>query len=295
MFTFLIPARNEQESIQKIVTQALGAAQPGDRVLVVDSASTDATAQRAAEAGAEVLRGPRGKGAAVIAALPQVRTPWVCLLDADLFGAEVNVPARLRQAALAGTADQVIGDYEYTDPGTILSSTFTVYQPLVDELFPEVGRLGANSLTGYRAVRRHYLEGLPGDFGMESYLNISVAVAGGTTAVTHLGVIESRFRYKTNMAREIGRTILDLAIAHGRLDPLARPRWDRWVDEIANVIANVGDTRTGRSAALSQLFAAVRRPLPSRLRHPAEAALMTEALRPDRGIDLAQQVATREA
>ena len=301
MFTFVIPAHNEQESIGTIVRQALGAARADDRVLVVDSASTDATAQRAAAAGAEVLHGPRGKGAAVAAALSEVRTPWVCLLDADLFGAEVNVPARLREAALASGTDHVVGDYEYADPGTILSSTFAIYQPLVDELFPEVGELGANALTGYRAVRRHFLDGgVPADFGLESYLNISVAVAGGTATVTHLGVIESRFRYKPDMGREIGRTILDLAVAHGRLDPLTRTRWDRWVAETAAVVAGIGDTRAGRSAALAKLFTAVRRPLPSRLRHPAEAALLPKRAplsrpKPDQGTPAQHQAPHRGA
>lgn len=38
MFTFVIPARDEQDSVATIVRQACHAAQPGDRVVVVDSA-----------------------------------------------------------------------------------------------------------------------------------------------------------------------------------------------------------------------------------------------------------------
>ena len=73
MFTFVIPACNEQDNVATIVRQACQAAQRGDRVLVVDSASTDATGQRAAAAGAEVLRGPPGKGAADLDSTPNGR------------------------------------------------------------------------------------------------------------------------------------------------------------------------------------------------------------------------------
>jgi len=264
MFTYVIPARNEQDSVATIVGQACRAAQPGDRVLVVDSGSTDATAQHAAAAGAEVLRGPPGKGAAMAAAVADVNTEWVCFLDADLISAEVNVAATLRTAAADRRADQVLGDYEYLDPGTILASTFTIYEPLVAEFFPEVGALGANSLTGYRAIRRSYLDGLlPVDFGVEAHLNISIAMAGGSTAVCHLGVIGSRFKYKHDMCREIARTILDLAVSHHRLDPGDRAYWNSWVDGGVPAIRAVGGG-AGHSASLARLFAAVRRPMPLR-------------------------------
>jgi glucosyl-3-phosphoglycerate synthase len=263
MFTFVIPARDEEASIENIVRQACQAAQPGDRIVVVDSASSDATATRAAAAGAEVLGGPPGKGAAMAAAVPLVDTPWVCFLDADLFSSAVNVPAKLRHAAVSGNADHVLGDYEYDDAATILASTFVIYEPLVGEFFPEASSLCVNALTGYRAIRRTYLDGRwPPDFGVESYLNIVTAMNGGTTAVSHLGVITSRFKYKPDMSREIGRTILDLAAAYDRLDPDARHRWDAWVDGAVPAIRAVGGAE-GRSAILKRLFAAARRPMPS--------------------------------
>lgn len=272
MFTFVISARNEEDNVATIVRQACAAAQSGDRVLVVDSASSDATARRAVEAGAEVLLGPRGKGAAMAAAIADSTSPWLCFLDADLVSSDVNVPAMLRQTAVSGNAGHIVGDYEYADAGTILSSTFTIYEPLVAEFFPEVGVLGANSLTGYRAIHRRYLgEVLPTHFGVESHLNISIAMAGGTAAVCQLGVIASRFRYKPDMCREIAGSLLDMAVAHGRLDAADRPSWNSWVDGGAAAIATVTAT-AGRSAALARLFAAVRRPMPS---HASRAGLST--------------------
>ncbi|MGV9308235.1 MULTISPECIES: glycosyltransferase family 2 protein [unclassified Nonomuraea] len=264
MFTFVIPAHNEEATVATIVGQARAAARPGDRVLVVDSASTDATAERAAAAGAEVLRGPKGKGAAMNAAIDVAGAEWVCFLDADLVSSEVNIAAELRAAAASSTAGHVVGDYEYDHPGTILSSTFTIYEPLTDRFFPETGFMGANALTGYRAVRRSLLtDPLPPDFGVESFLNITLALAGARAEVRHLGVIGSRFRPTGgSMAREIGTAILDLAMAHGRLDSGERGAWEAWLEEgVAAIAPQAADG--GRSATLSRLFAAVRRPMPS--------------------------------
>jgi glucosyl-3-phosphoglycerate synthase len=263
LFTFVIPAHNEQENVATVVAQARQASQKGDRVLVVDSASTDNTASEAKAAGAEVLDGPLGKGAAMNAALETIDTPWVCFLDADLTSSKVNVPALLRSAAAGGTADHVAGDWEYADPGTILSNTFTLYEPLVSRFFPEVaGRLGANSLTGYRAIRRQYLiSPLPLDFGVEAYLNITIALAGGACTVQHLGVIASRFRHKPAMGTEIAGAVLRLAVSHGRLDPADYPMWTDWVSEGVAVINGIDGTG-GRSQALASLFTAIRRPMP---------------------------------
>ncbi|MBM9506816.1 glycosyltransferase family 2 protein [Actinacidiphila acididurans] len=264
MFTFVIPAYNEERTVAAIIEQARTAARPGDRVLVVDSASTDRTADAAARAGAEVLHGPRGKGAAMNTALAAVRTQWVCFLDADLVSSTQNVPAALRKAADTSSADHVVGDYEYDYPGTILSSTFTIYEPLAAALFPEVGHLGANSLTGYRAIRTSRIQHpLPPDFAVETYLNISLALAGGTAEVCHLGTITSRFRHNGgSMARQIGRAVLDMAEQYGRLEPHDRPAWDRWLEEgIAAITPQTADS--GRSATLARLFTAVRRPMPT--------------------------------
>ncbi|MFI5688562.1 glycosyltransferase family 2 protein [Streptomyces sp. NPDC051636] len=259
----MIPAHNEEATVATIVGQALEAARPGDRVLVVDSASTDGTARRAREAGAEVLSGPLGKGAAMQLAVSAVDSEWTCFLDADLVTSERNVAALLREAAAGGTADHVVGDYEYDHPGTILASTFTIYEPLTARFFPEVGYHGANALTGYRAVRtRHLRVPLPPDFGVETFLNISVALSGGQVDVCHLGVIGSRYRFHGgSMATEIGTRILDMAEDHGRLDPADRPEWDQWLQAgVAAIAPNTADQ--GRSAVLARLFSTVRRPMP---------------------------------
>ncbi|TMK87761.1 MAG: glycosyltransferase, partial [Actinobacteria bacterium] len=75
----VVAARNEEATIAATVAALFGLAEV-DRVLVVDDASRDATADQARGAGAVVLRLPRnrGKGGAVGAALGV--TP-----DADIY------------------------------------------------------------------------------------------------------------------------------------------------------------------------------------------------------------------
>lgn len=79
----LIPTRNEEANLAKCLASVAWA----DDVLVVDSASTDRTAEIARAAGARVVtfhwdgRGPRKKNWA-LARLP-FRHPWLLLLDAD--------------------------------------------------------------------------------------------------------------------------------------------------------------------------------------------------------------------
>ena len=69
----VLPALNEQESVSRVVAD-VQAALPDAAVLVVDDGSTDATAARAAAAGALVMRLPfnLGVGGAMRAAY---RTP----------------------------------------------------------------------------------------------------------------------------------------------------------------------------------------------------------------------------
>jgi glycosyltransferase involved in cell wall biosynthesis len=83
------------------------------RVVVVDDGSTDDTARRAREAGAEVLAhaGNRGKGHAVRTGLDRVLTgdfTHVLLIDADLQH-RPDEPAPLIHAATTSRADVVIG------------------------------------------------------------------------------------------------------------------------------------------------------------------------------------------
>jgi glycosyltransferase involved in cell wall biosynthesis len=82
--SIVIPCLNEEEPIAGVVREVL--AQGVDEVVVVDNGSTDATAGRAAEAGARVVPQPqRGYGRACATGLSGIRrdADIVCFLDGD--------------------------------------------------------------------------------------------------------------------------------------------------------------------------------------------------------------------
>jgi glucosyl-3-phosphoglycerate synthase len=262
MITFAVVAHNEAQSVGAVVGQALAACRRGDRVVVVDSASTDDTAGRAAQAGAEVLAAPLGKGAAMRHVAARTATPWLCYLDADLVEADRDIPALLR-AAVDDALVMVVGEFADPPPEPVLSNTIALYPALVRALFPEAdGRFGRRPLSGFRAIRPELAEGLPDDFGAEAYLNLTVALSGRPHLVTDIGLYAQRFRYKGDMGRQIGRTILDVATAHGRLDPAMRPEWDDWVDRLVEAMAAYRGEPEDRDRFRAHLLGLAAAPLP---------------------------------
>src|SRR5262249_5356856 len=80
----VIPASNEAEAIGPVVTALLGIAH-WHEILVVDDGSDDETYDRAARAGARVIRHPynKGNGAAVKTGIRQATGEMLLIIDAD--------------------------------------------------------------------------------------------------------------------------------------------------------------------------------------------------------------------
>jgi len=68
----IIPALNEEEPIAGVVREVAATNVPVE-IIVVDNDSTDQTAQRAREAGARVVKAPRGYGRACAAGVAALR------------------------------------------------------------------------------------------------------------------------------------------------------------------------------------------------------------------------------
>ncbi|HAV26368.1 MAG TPA: UDP-glucose--dolichyl-phosphate glucosyltransferase, partial [Bacteroidetes bacterium] len=86
MIKVIIPAYNEEESISKVLNDIPSLV---DEVIVVNNGSTDATAQRAKDAGATVISEPRrGYGYACLAGMEHIAScsalpDIVVFLDGD--------------------------------------------------------------------------------------------------------------------------------------------------------------------------------------------------------------------
>jgi len=104
----VIPTYNEAQSIGRVLADI--PAELVEQVLVVDSDSTDGTAEIARQMGAEVLQEPRrGYGRACLTGLAAVKAPdIVVFLDGD-YSDRPGELSRLLEPLREGAADIVIG------------------------------------------------------------------------------------------------------------------------------------------------------------------------------------------
>jgi glycosyltransferase involved in cell wall biosynthesis len=106
----VVPALNEEEPIAEVVRECLATEIPNE-VIVVDNGSSDATAERARQAGARVVSEPRpGYGRACAAGVRTVspESDIIVFLDGDGSDCPEFIP-QLVELISAGTFDFVIG------------------------------------------------------------------------------------------------------------------------------------------------------------------------------------------
>jgi glycosyltransferase involved in cell wall biosynthesis len=153
----VIPAFNEEQAIAEVVRDVM-ARQAWLEVLVVDDGSSDRTAERAAEAGARVIRHPynKGNGAAVKTGIREARGEVVLLLDADGQHAAEDAEALVRAV---GEYDLAVGARAGSDQAALRAFGNAVLKGLASWL---TGRPIADLTSGFRAARRdRLLEILP--------------------------------------------------------------------------------------------------------------------------------------
>lgn len=230
-------------------------------VRFVDSASTDGSAAVASGLGADVVRAPLGKGAAVAAAVESCETRWLCTLDADLLWSERNLAAVLRDAAVKEVGDMVVGSFGHNRRTLV---THAIYEPLVAALFGEVPGVGT-PLSGYRVWDVSLdLGELPRGYGVEVHSHVAAAVGGARVAWVDIGEYRGPLRGYRNIpaiARDVASALLDLGERCGRLRG-GRAVWEEWVAEVLRAIGPAPGEHIEDPAYVAAVFAAGERPLP---------------------------------
>ena len=111
----IIPARNEETTVASSVVAALECGHVRE-VIVVDDGSTDATSERARDAGAKVLERPDSVGSkahAMADGVAQSDADAFLFVDADLTGVTSAHLDAICEPVLAGRATMSVGLFDY--------------------------------------------------------------------------------------------------------------------------------------------------------------------------------------
>ncbi|HUE86733.1 MAG TPA: glycosyltransferase family 2 protein [Vicinamibacterales bacterium] len=151
--TVIVPAFNEGRTVAQVVTE-LRAAGGWHEIIVVDDGSADDTQERAAAAGARIVRHPynKGNGAAVKSGIRGARGEWVLIIDAD---GQHHPDDALKLVHLLGDYDLVVGARTRDTQATVARRWGN---DILNALASYLAERQVPDLTsGFRAARRRYL------------------------------------------------------------------------------------------------------------------------------------------
>ena len=204
----VIPCLNEAAAIETLVRQVR---ERLPIVIVVDDGSTDTTGERAARAGAEVLRHdqPQGKGAALQAGLKRARErgfAWAMTLDGDGQHSPEDIPAFLQHATSTGAA-LVIGN-RMANAGRMPWLRRQVNRWMSRRLSCLAGQALPDTQCGFRLINLNAWSRLPiaaRHFEIESEMLLAFIAAGHVVEFTPIRVIYKAEQSKIHPWRDTVR------------------------------------------------------------------------------------------
>lgn len=233
--TVVIPARNEEATVADVVSQIrrelVDEVGLIDELVVMDSLSTDATADRARQAGAQVhdvteivpeLGVRKGKGEALWKSLFVTSGDIVLFIDADLTEWGTHFVTALAGPLLADDRIQLVkGFYDRVlDMGEGVSTeggrvTELVARPLLALHWPALAGV-VQPLAGEWAIRRSAAERLPFPvgYGVETSTLLDVARHYGAGAVAQVDL--GRRAHKHQNLHDLGVMAAEILAVAGR-------------------------------------------------------------------------------
>jgi glucosyl-3-phosphoglycerate synthase len=246
----VLPARDERATVGEIVAAIRRDLVDGvplvEEILVIDSCSTDDTAEVAAAAGARVvaqdavlpeLPPMSGKGEALWKSLHAARGDILVFVDADLREFSTSFVTGLLGPLLTDPYVSYVKacyDRPYADGGTVVANgggrvTELVARPLINMHWPSLAGV-LQPLSGEYAGRRTVLERLPfvTGYGVEFGLLIDVLDLAGLDAIAQVDLGTRLHRHQSaedlgRMSGQIMQTAWSRLGRQGRVIPLAPP------------------------------------------------------------------------
>ena len=216
MFSVVIPALNEEKTIEQVVTFCL--ADPVvSEVIVVDDKSEDKTALCAEKAGAKVvISATRGKGISMKDGIGASANEFIIFLDADIDPYPEGSIEKLAAPLLDDQADFVKGAFA-RNAGRV---TELVAKPLLAILFPGLSHF-SQPLSGMIAGKKSFFNKIEffNDYGVDIGILIDMYLMKARVKEVNIGYIENKskpWEALGKMSGEVSRAILSKAQRHHR-------------------------------------------------------------------------------
>ena len=211
MFSVVIPALNEEKTIEQVVTFCL--ADPVvSEVIVVDDKSDDETAALAEKAGAKVvISASRGKGISMKEGIEASANELIIFLDADIDPYPEKSIEKLAAPLLSNEADYVKGAFA-RNAGRV---TELVAKPLLAILFPGLSHF-SQPLSGMIAGKKSFFNKIEffNDYGVDIGILIDMYLMKARVKEVNIGYIENKskpWEALGKMSGEVSRAILSKA------------------------------------------------------------------------------------
>jgi len=209
--TVIIPARNEEKTIQKVI-KLVQKCNIVNQIIVVDNNSIDNTAKLAKASGAFVVPClSQGKGYAMEEGLKHSINDIVVYLDADISNYSKDLIAKLSEPIRDKKADFVKSMFDRKG-GRV---TELVAKPLLEILFPEIHKF-SQPLSGMIAGRKSFLEQITfdKDYGVDIGILLDMININARIKEVHIGRIKNisqQWQSLEKMSKEVMRAIIKRA------------------------------------------------------------------------------------